>query len=343
MPSLDFDKEKNRFREFYTDNHHKLIDGARLYEGLINALISKDNGIAKPTVTFRVKDREESIRKFARKYQTILEDKQEQYEIKDHITDLVGLRVTCIYESDVQEVVKLLKENFILVEETDKSAELEAKENVFGYKGHHLDLKINEERAGLPEYDQYKALQFEVQVRSTIQDAWSVLDHKIKYKKMIPHTLKRQINALAALFEIADREFTTIKEETYRLKQEKEDAKDANEYIDVFAFLQIANSYFKDYNFIDYKADGFLQEIVRRDSSMTIAKMKQIFSDHMEMIKNYSKYQDDELGNELNPYTRIRHALYLSDTEKFRLILYDNQRGAFDKWVKDQREQAELE
>lgn len=149
---------------------------------MINALISKDNGIAKPTVTFRVKDREESIRKFARKYQTILEDKQEQYEIKDHITDLVGLRVTCIYESDVQEVVKLLKENFILVEETDKSAELEAKENVFGYKGHHLDLKINEERAGLPEYDQYKALQFEVQVRSTIQDAWSVLDHKIKYK-----------------------------------------------------------------------------------------------------------------------------------------------------------------
>ena len=76
----------------------------------------------------------------------------------------------------------------------------------FGYKGHHLDLCINDQRATLPEYDQYRDLRFEVQVRSTIQDAWSVLDHKIKYKKSIPHSLRRQINALAALFEIADRE-----------------------------------------------------------------------------------------------------------------------------------------
>ena len=48
---------------------------------------------------------------------------------------------------------------------------------------------------------------FELQIRTIIQDSWSVLDHKIKYKKSIPGQLKRRINVLSALFELADREF----------------------------------------------------------------------------------------------------------------------------------------
>src|SRR5690606_14456225 len=124
-------------------------------------------------------------------------------------------------ETDISKVVKILRDNFEVIEETDKSAELESQENVFGYKGHHLDLRINAKRAVLPEYEKYRDLRFEVQVRSTIQDAWSVLDHKIKYKKSIPHSLKRQINALAALFEIADREFTNIKQLTEELREDK--------------------------------------------------------------------------------------------------------------------------
>ncbi|MGZ7142680.1 hypothetical protein ACXWOE_09685, partial [Streptococcus pyogenes] len=42
----------------------------------------------------------------------------------------------------------------------------------------------------------------------------SVLDHKIKYKKSIPGQLKRRINVLAALFELADREFRQIRDAT---------------------------------------------------------------------------------------------------------------------------------
>lgn len=335
MPSLDFEKEKTRFREYYATNYDKLTQGAKLFESLISALTSKNNGIETPSVTFRVKDREESIKKFALKYQTSLEENKQQYEIKDYITDLIGLRVTCIYEADVQQIVEILKNNFETIDETDKSAELEAKENVFGYKGHHLDLKINATRASLPEYARHQDLQFEVQVRSTIQDAWSVLDHKIKYKKSIPHTLKRQINALAALFEIADREFTTIRDETSRLKQEKETPKNEHDKLDVFAFLPIAENHFSDYNFIDFKADGFVQEVNELDPDMTIAKMKKLMTDNLPQVDDYAKYQNKELGNELNPYTRIRHALYLSDKKKFRLALYDNQRGVFDKWTKE--------
>ena len=62
---------------------------------------------------------------------------------------------------------------------------------------------------------------FEVQIRSLIQDAWSVLDHKIKYKKSIPIDLKRRINILSALFELADREFKEIRNATIELMQQE--------------------------------------------------------------------------------------------------------------------------
>ena len=46
----------------------------------------------------------------------------------------------------------------------------------------------------------YQYFNFEIQIRTITQDSWSVLDHKIKYKKSIPSSLKRRINTLAALF-----------------------------------------------------------------------------------------------------------------------------------------------
>ena len=69
------------------------------------------------------------------------------------------------------------------------------------------------------EYQRYSNLRFEVQIRTIIQDAWSVLDHKIKYKKSIPLNMKRRINTLAALFELADREFFSIRQETDNVVQ----------------------------------------------------------------------------------------------------------------------------
>ena len=69
---------------------------------------------------------------------------------------------------------------------------MEAKDDSFGYKGLHVDLKLKSPRTGMKEYKRYSDLRFEVQIRTIIQDAWSVLDHKIKYKKSIPTSMKRK-------------------------------------------------------------------------------------------------------------------------------------------------------
>lgn len=338
MPSLDFDKEKNIFREYHTDNRNLLEGAAKLFESLIGSLTVNVDGLEAPTVNSRVKDREECIKKFARKYQTELEAKKTHYDIRSQITDLIGLRVVCYYETDISKVVQILRDNFEVIEERDRSAELESQENVFGYKGHHLDLRINTQRANLPEYQQYGNLRFEVQVRSTIQDAWSVLDHKIKYKKSIPHSLRRQINALAALFEIADREFTNIRTLTEELKEDKAekvrtDTAEASTPLDVFEFLAVSETHFPWFQFQGFKADGFVQEINRWKQAMDTNEYKQAMQTSIPTIHEYVNYQEEENGNELNPFTQIRHALYLHDKDKFKLILYDHQRKNFDAWL----------
>lgn len=342
MPSLDFDKEKNVFREYHTDNRNLLEGAARLFESLIGSLTANVDGLEPPTVSSRVKDREECIKKFARKYQTELEANKTLYDIRGHITDLIGLRVVCYYETDISKVVNILRDNFEVIEETDKSAELESQENVFGYKGHHLDLRINEQRAALPEYKRYGDLRFEVQVRSTIQDAWSVLDHKIKYKKSIPHSLRRQINALAALFEIADREFTNIRNLTEELKEDKaekvrSDMAAPSTPLDVFEFLAVSESYFPGFQFQGFKADGFVQEINRWKQTMDASEYKQAMQAAMPIIQDYVTFQEEKNGNELNPFTQIRHVLYMHDRDRFQLVLYDHQRKNFESWLTAQQ------
>jgi putative GTP pyrophosphokinase len=82
MPSLNFEAEQISFRNYYTDNYELLKDAEEFVRSLIASLLSQAPGLEKPTVISRIKDREESIRKFSRKYQTELEQKQQPYEIK---------------------------------------------------------------------------------------------------------------------------------------------------------------------------------------------------------------------------------------------------------------------
>lgn len=78
-----------------------------------------------------------------------------------------------------------MRDNLCLIDSTDKSQLIEQAENTFGYKGLHLDMKLDETREIMPEYSRYKDIVFEVQIRTIIQDAWSALDHKIKYLRPI--------------------------------------------------------------------------------------------------------------------------------------------------------------
>lgn len=336
MASLDFEIEQTSFRDYWNEHHEMLEQGKDTLVAIIKALISDKYVIS--SVFGRIKDREESIKKFSLKYQSILEENKSEYEIKNHITDLIGIRIVCLYEVDVKEIKNLLSSEFEVIEVTDKITDRESKEDSFGYKGLHIDLKLKAPRITMPEYSRYADLRFEVQIRTIIQDAWSVLDHRIKYKKSIPIHLKRRINTLAALFELADREFYSIKNET---EQSKENAKQAisapstTEPLDVFSFLAIVENNFPDYNFLSYKADGFVSEILLY-KEITPQKLKQLIEDNIVMIREYKTYleKDTVAPHTMNPYTQIRHLLYKADKLVYGKILYNAQQMKFSEWLK---------
>ncbi len=363
MASLDFDVEKHAFREFYSDNLALLEGANNSFCTLIEALLTHSGGIAISKIEGRVKDKEECIRKFNLKYRKALESASTEYNIKDHISDLIGLRVVCLYEDDIENIQDVLKEHFEVIDVTDKISQIESTEDSFGYKGLHLDLKLGESRRNMPEYKAFLDFGFEIQIRTIIQDSWSVLDHKIKYKKSIPNKLKRRINTLAALFELADREFREIRTSTEdEIQKAKEDDSESsltegneagqastslrksngNGLLTAFGFLKIANHFFRKYDFEPHKVDGFTQEIISMESNITRTDFNEHMKATISKVKEYQTYFESLEGSseKLNPYTMIRHCLYLSDKEAYSAILTNVSKEAFEQWLENNGSQA---
>jgi putative GTP pyrophosphokinase len=177
-----------------------------------------------------------------------------------------------------------------------------------------------------------------------------VLDHKIKYKKSIPNPLKRRINVLAALFELADREFREIRDSTAaELKRAADEtvapagdigpptsdaAGAARSELNAFMFLKIAAHFFRDFEFEAKKVDGFVQYIQEWSPGITRAQFNRIMKDNLARVKRYKQaFEAKDPTNKLNPYTLIRHCLYLADQKTFSKALSKLARGSFDAWL----------
>lgn len=352
MASLDFELEKRIFRKFY-DNNRSLFEKAKnAYIQAINSLIKQSDFGEVTKIEGRVKDKEECIKKFHRKYQSKLEADEQIYEIKDYLSDLIGIRIVCLYEDQIERVSDVLRKHFKIIDVTDKISTVESTEDSFGYKGLHMDLALNDQMTALPKYQRFADFPFEVQIRSLIQDAWSVLDHKIKYKKSIPNDLKRRINVLSALFELADREFKEIRNATNELllqatvdpiNDSLADQGDASggmpatasgKSVNAFNFLRVAGHFFKDFEFEDCKVDNFVQDILKLDNGF---KKSDLHKSLTENIKTVRDYRDDFMvgnpDNSFSPYTAIRHCLYLYDQDTFGGILSNRPRERFEGWL----------
>ncbi|KPY98153.1 RelA/SpoT domain protein [Pseudomonas syringae pv. spinaceae] len=352
MPSMDFEVEKQNFCDYYNGNHG-LLDGAKnSFITLVNSLIRSSSDIALSKIEGRVKDRDKCVKKFIEKYKVGLESSAQDYQILDHITDLIGVRVVCLYEDDIEKIKELLSDHFKVIDITDKIAQIENTENSFGYKGLHLDLELNEKRKELPEYSQFVNLGFEVQVRTIIQDSWSVLDHKIKYKKSIPINLKRRINSLAALFEVADREFREIRNATVegmkaedipqeQISRESDQIESGELYpkitpssLNAFSFLKIAHHFFNEFEFEARKVDGFTEEVVSLEPDLSRGKFNFYMRENISKVKRYKEFFEKNYPSyKFDPYTVIRHCLYLGEKDLFERLLTAQHSEVFDAWL----------
>jgi putative GTP pyrophosphokinase len=366
MSSLDFEAEKAAFHDYYTDNMQRLGQAMDSFLTLLGSLLAHA-GLDVAASAGRIKDREESIKKFTRKYQGDLEKNETPYEIKDYITDLIGLRLVCLYEDEVEPIGLLIRNSFEVIGVTDKSAEIEGTENAFGYKGLHLDLRLDDARAAMPEYALFATFPFELQIRTVVQDSWSTLDHKIKYKKSIPAALKRRINTLAALFELSDREFRQIRDATEREiaraaaepepEPEVENAAGGDDLnkpaadadvargqfapLDSFRLLRIARHFFPDVEFEPRKIDGFTADVIEREPGISRGKFNHYLRTTIGMVHLYKAWFLQEGKSEkFNAFTEMRHALYAANPDNFGGMLTNVARDTFNAWRAEIANQA---
>jgi hypothetical protein len=136
------------------------------------------------------------------------------------IQDLCGARVITFLPNTVAEVDKVIKEEFVVFERTDKAESLREEER-FGYQSVHYIVRLRENRASLPEYRRFKDNVAEIQVRTILQHAWAEIEHDIQYKSVetIPSSVRRRFMSLAGILEMADREFQGIQDEDERLRE----------------------------------------------------------------------------------------------------------------------------
>jgi putative GTP pyrophosphokinase len=129
----------------------------------------------------------------------------------NEITDLAGVRVITHFPGTLNEVDRLLSEEFDVVEKSNKGLEL-IEEDRFGYQSIHYLVRIKRDRARLAEYERFADAIVEIQVRTILQHAWAEIEHDIQYKssKTIPSEIRRRFVTLAGMLEMADREFQSI-------------------------------------------------------------------------------------------------------------------------------------
>jgi ppGpp synthetase/RelA/SpoT-type nucleotidyltranferase len=101
MASSNFEKEKQTLLDYVNDNFELLRNAESSLSTLIQSLLATSPELSGATVTSRLKGRKEDIKKFSGKYQSELEKGKKAYEIKDYITDLIGVRIICLYEKSI--------------------------------------------------------------------------------------------------------------------------------------------------------------------------------------------------------------------------------------------------
>lgn len=124
----------------------------------------------------------------------------------DQMNDIVGVRVVCLYTEDMGKIAKLIGSSFNILNTGDKAKELGS--DKMGYQDLSFIAQLKESDKKL---NQYK---FEIQVRTIMSDAISIISHDLHYKKEppLPEKLTRELNLAFATMELTQYHCNALRE-----------------------------------------------------------------------------------------------------------------------------------
>jgi predicted RNase H-like nuclease/ppGpp synthetase/RelA/SpoT-type nucleotidyltranferase len=194
----------------YAEMQPDLRRAADQFVQLVTSILD-DAGINYLSVTGRAK----SVASFAAKAARTVDGRSSFTDPLREITDQIGVRVITYVHSDVQAVADLLDDQVVVHDDRDLGRET-ASEGRFGYASRHLLVGLDPARENQPAYELLRGRQAQVQIRTVLQHAWAEFEHDIRYKGTIPDEhvpdFDRRFTLAAGLLELADREFSTIRD-----------------------------------------------------------------------------------------------------------------------------------
>lgn len=267
-----------------------------------------------------VQSRAKDPRSFGRKASQPSESDPNQPRYRDpinEITDLSATRVITFFPRTIESIDQMLREEFEILEKTDKSEDL-LEEERFGYQSIHYLVRLNKARATLPEYQRFAGAITEVQVRTILQHAWAEIEHDIQYKSSaaIPRDIRRRFMALAGMLELADREFQAIQDEDAALNRAAVTLIRENRLSDV----EVTPTALKLYLDRRIGADGRMSEF---SYDWTVRLLKKLgFRTLSQVDECVAKYDDDKVsrilaGTRQGQLSRFEYLLLASMGEKF--------------------------
>lgn len=215
----------------------------KVMNSLIQSLMNL-SGIDTHSIHHRVKDKKSLKSKI---------DKKNKYNSINEITDVLGLRVITYYSSDVDNVERVIKENFIIDEINTIDKRKTYEPDRFGYMSLHYVVSLNEDRCSLVEYSSFQDMKFEIQIRTILQHTWAEIEHDLGYKNKnsVPDHIRRKFSILSGTLELVDGAFIDIKEAltTYSneleggIKENRPDLKNSSARIDDIFLKSFVSSY----------------------------------------------------------------------------------------------------
>lgn len=205
-PHPSIDSPARSAVRLYEELRPEILSVTDAYTDLITSMLD-DAGINYLSVTARTK----SVASFAVKAHRRVDGRPEFSDPMREITDQVGVRVITFVHSDVSAVADLLAAQMTVLDDRDMGRET-AQEGRFGYSSRHVLVAADTS----DDQAQLAGHRASVQVRTVLQHAWAEFEHDIRYKGTVPAEfapdLDRRFTLAAGLLELADREFSKIRD-----------------------------------------------------------------------------------------------------------------------------------